>query len=251
MFRSSFRPSNRLAAFTCLSVFALGAACSSASAYTQSEAGASEANVQAIKARHAARWDFYGIGEVSSYHGQVVLSEGEDSLGAMIVSPDSYCGDIKIRFDAMALQPAAVLVASFAIENRSESGLTFPSNYDGNVDYMFDNLNMYNFILHASAHNRPGPFLRRFPGPEKKQVAAASEPYMETGKYHSIEVSRQGNDIALSIDGARVVAWQDETPLERGHFVLRVRGTAQERGAVLIRNLEVENTPDAETCSSR
>lgn len=248
MQRSNFWSLDGRAAFVCLSLLALSIAFPGFSVHADTNAGDGVTHVQPVKARHAARWPFYGTGKIDSYHGQVVMSEDENSLGAMIVSPDSYCGNIRIRFDAMALSPASVLVTSFAVQNRDGIGLDFPENYDGNVDYMFDNLSMYNFILHAAAHNRPGPFLRRFPGPEKKQVVAASRSYMETGKYHSVEVSRRGQDLSLLIDGESVLQWTDATPLERGHFILRVRGTAHERGAVLIRNLEVENDPHAETC---
>ena len=247
--RTRFGRFNRLAAFVSFSALALSAAMPGASALTQSGASEHDGHVEAFKARHVKKWDSYGVGLVDSYHNQLVLSEGEASLGAMVVSPESYCGDIKVSFDAMALQPAAVLVASLAVENLESDELSFPEDYDGNVDYMFDNLSMYNFILHPTAHNHPGPFLRRFPPIGDRLVAAAQEPYMEIGKYHSIEVSRQANDVSLSIDGARIFGWHDETPLERGHVILRVRGTAHERGGVLIRNLEVENQQNADECS--
>lgn len=124
-----------------------------------------------LRARHVARWPFYGIGKVDSDHSQVVLSEDDGSKGVMLVSPEPYCGDVTVRYDVHVLLRATVMITNLATMNTGETELTFPAHYDGNVDFMFESLDMYNFVYHGGAHNREGPFLRRLPTQGKKLLS--------------------------------------------------------------------------------
>ena len=203
---------------------------------------------ETFKARHVVKWQSYGIGKIASDHGQVLMSEAEGSKGIMLISPERYCGDTIVRFDVQPLLPATVLVTNLATQDVGRGSLTFPSDYDGQVDYMFDHLSMYNFIYHAAAHNRSGPFLRRFPDIDKSLLSPASEHYMQVGKYSAVEIGRIENRVWLSIDGRDVVEWFDPAPLPGGHVVLRLRGTAHERGAALFRNLRIANDRGNSDC---
>nr|WP_070959039.1 hypothetical protein [Hyphomonas sp. Mor2] len=216
----------------------------------QSDAGSVEADgsVTTFKARHVARWPFYGSGELSTYHSQIVMSESDDSVGVMLVSPNAYCGDIIVRFDVMPLRAATALVTNLATTSLDSEELTFPEGYDANVTYMFETPSMYNFIYHAAPHSREGPFLRRFPEPGNELLSPASEHFVEMGKYSSVEFGRVGSRVWFAVDGETAVEYHDDAPLQDGHVVLRIRGTAHERAGALFRDIEIENQPDPAIC---
>ena len=207
------------------------------------------AQTERIKARHMLNWAAYGAGEIAADHGQIIISEADESAGIMLVSPKSYCGDVILRYDTQVLNAATVMVTNLAVSGVNGSDLSFPNGYAADVQYMFDHLSMYNLVYHASAHNRPGPFLRRFPEPGRERMAVRTGHAVETGKYHAMEAGRVGDRVWLSVDGETVVEWQDSDPHTEGHIIFRIRGTAPEHAAALIRNVEIINRPDDATCS--
>lgn len=107
------------------------------------------------------------------------------------------------------------------------------------VDYLFKNVNMYMFAFHNAAHNKPGPFIRKYPEPGTKPIIESDKSYMRPGIYYKIEIGKTGKKIFFKIDDKTVLETSDPDPLQGGKIVLRIRGTAHETASCLIRNVKI------------
>jgi len=185
-------------------------------------------------------WTFYGNGtKLLEGHGQYLLKENpEESKGIGLISPKSYTTNVVMRYKAMALTPATVLVAILSASDQGEStNLTLPDNYDGNIKFWSGGCDNYFFAFHNAAHNYP-PFVRRF-DKERVMLDIAKKNVMHVDKYYAIEVGRKGDTIWLKIDGKTVLKYKDPKPYSGGHLGLRIRGTGGEYAACLIKDFEV------------
>lgn len=82
------------------------------------------------------QWSFYGEGfvAVDAQQGYMVLAETPGSKGVMLVSPESYDGDIVVSYQIRPLTPESVLVAVLSVSDRGavSAAFQFPEDYDGN-----------------------------------------------------------------------------------------------------------------------
>lgn len=186
-------------------------------------------------------WTFYGKGsKLLEGHGQYLLKEDPaDSKGVGLVSSQSYSTEVVMRYKVMALTPATILVAILSASDRGEStNLNLPENYDGTIKFWSGGCDNYFFAFHNAAHNWP-PFVRRF-DEKRTMLDVAKKNVMQVGKYYAIEVGRKKNVIWLKIDGKSVLKFKDPNPYSAGHLGFRIRGTAGEYAACLIKDLEIE-----------
>lgn len=185
-------------------------------------------------------WDFYGIGRAfSEVHNQFLICEGENSLGAMIVSPGNYGKEVVIRYKAMTLTPASVLVAILSASDHGVgTELTIPEGHNGSMPFWRDKVDCYFFAFRNAAHNF-APFVRRYPKNENSTLALAKENVMQCGMYHEIEVGRLGEKLWLKIDGSLIFETKDKNPLPAGKIAFRTRGTGGFKAAFLMKDLEI------------
>jgi hypothetical protein len=188
-----------------------------------------------------ASWDFYGEGTVlKESHGQVLLKEDEVSKGVVLVSPKSYSDHVIMRYKVMALTPATVLVAILnASDHGNSTDLTIPKDYDGRVQFWGAGCENYFFAFNTAAHNNP-PFVRKF---SKEQGRIILDKHkgniMQSGIYYQVEVGRKGTDLWMKVNGKTILKTKDPNPYSAGHVALRIRGTATEYAACLIKDLEI------------
>jgi len=187
-------------------------------------------------------WTQYGDGtHLPEGHGQYLLKENpHGSKGVGLISPESYSETVIMRYDVMALTPATVLVAILsASDNGDATSLTIPENYDGAINFWQAGCDNYFFAFHNAAHNFP-PFVRRFDKTNGRiMLDMAKKNVMQVGKYYKVEIGRKNNLIWLKIDGKTILKTKDPDPYTGGHLGLRIRGTASEYAACLIKNLEI------------
>lgn len=185
-------------------------------------------------------WDFYGIGKAfSEVHNQFLIGEDEKSLGAILVSPKSYGENVVIRYEAMTLTPASVLVAILSATNHGkDTPLTIPEDHNGAMPFWRDEVDCYFFAFSNAAHNFT-PFVRRYPKTENSTLASAKENVMQAGRYYKIEVGRIGKKLWLKVDGKLMFKTEDYDPLPGGKIAFRTRGTAGYKAAFLMKNLEI------------
>lgn len=184
-------------------------------------------------------WENSGKGQMAANHGQLVLSEIEKSAGYMIISPDSYGESVVMAFDVMTLNPATVLVVEMCASNKGDGQIELPEGYNGNVKYLFDNMEMYMFAFHNAAHNKPGPFVRKFPKPGAEPLAAANKNALTTGVFHHVEVGKESGNLWLKVDGKKVVRTEDNNYLKNGKLIFRIRGTAHELASCILKNMKI------------
>ena len=185
------------------------------------------------------KWKAFGQGIKAINHGQLIISEKQGSKGYMLVSPASYNKDVVMSFDVMSLNPATVLIVEMFASNKNGGQLEFPEGYDGNLKFLFNELDMYMIAFHNAAHNKPGPFIRKFPEPGMEPLAMAKKHALNTGVFHRVELERKGNIIWLKVDGKKKVVATDSGQLLAGKMILRIRGTAQEHASCIIRNMQI------------
>lgn len=186
------------------------------------------------------KWDEYGYGTRQGDHGQLLMSETDNSKGYMIVSPQTFGKEVRMSYDIMAMNAASVLVVELAAHKDDNLGLAFEESYNGNVKYMFDNLNMYMFAFHNAAHNKNGPFVRKWPVPGSEPLVKATSNVIQVGKYHHVELGIEDGFLFFEVDGKLVWNVEDPNPYEGGNVILRVRGTGPIKGACLIKNLKID-----------
>ena len=185
-------------------------------------------------------WNFYGIGKAfDEGHRQFCITEADESKGAMIVSPVRYGENVVVRYKAMTLTPAAVLVAILSANDiDSENALSIPKNYDGSMPLWMKKVNNYFFAFRNGPHNF-APFVRKYPEPGNQALASAKENVMHPGVYYDIEVGRAGGELWLKVDGKLLFKAVDSNPLPGGKIAFRTRGTAGFKAAFLMKDLEI------------
>lgn len=185
-------------------------------------------------------WDFWGIGKAfSSGGGQFCLTENDSTLGVVLISPDSYVGDVIIRYKTFALTSATVLVVMHSASDLdSDVSLSIPADYNGAMSLWVNEKDNYFYAFKNASHAYP-PFIRKYPVPGGDALVIANENLMLPGKYYSIELGRIANKLWLNIDGKKILETVDESMLPGGHIAFRVRGTAGFKAACLIKDLEI------------
>jgi len=188
-------------------------------------------------------WNFYGIGELAPMDAETMrMSEGEDSVGVMIISPKPYPGNVTLSYRVKALNSASVLVALLSVSDPGEpKTMTAPVGYDGNIQWLLEDEENYFFAFHNAAHNSK-PFIRRHPGGgmEGEVLAELAQNFMKPDVWYTIEAARNDGMISLNIDGVTVLEAIDPQPLSGGRVGIRVRGTAETRAHCLIRDVRVQ-----------
>ncbi|PXA03511.1 hypothetical protein DDZ13_11030 [Coraliomargarita sinensis] len=186
----------------------------------------------------AEEWNFYGKGSINFQNRMLYMEETPGSKGVMVVSPQSYEGDIILRYELMPMSAASVCVAIICASDPGEAeSLTLPENYDGSMGHWINSLDNYFFAFHNMAHDRK-PFGMRFP--TKSALGEHDDNVMRNGEFHSIEVGRKGKKLWLSVNGKRLFQGVDASPLQLGHIAFRIRGIPQQPASCLIRNVTIE-----------
>ena len=184
------------------------------------------------------KWSFHGQGLAVTRGDLFYIREADPSVGAMLISPNSFQGDVILRFEIMPMTAASVCVVILAASDAGESQeLTIPEDYDGNMGLWINQMDNYFFAFHNAAHDR-NPFLNRFPA--NKRLTIADSNAMRSGAFYRIEVGRKGKTLWFEVDGQRVLEAQDPKPLESGYIAFRIRGIDYEPAACLIRNVSIE-----------
>tara|TARA_B100000809_G_scaffold152662_1_gene150016 strand:- start:1032 stop:1739 length:708 start_codon:yes stop_codon:yes gene_type:complete len=184
-------------------------------------------------------WETFGLGSIEANHGQTIMHETKGSLGYMIVSSEIYKENVIVSYDVMTLNPATVLIVEMAAHNNDHFDLKLDASYDGNVKYLFENINMYMFAFHNAAHNKNGPFVRKYPKPGTTPLSEAKKNVLDVGKYHHVEIGMEEGKIWFKVDGKKIFKVKDATYHKGGKVIFRIRGTGHELASCIIKNLKI------------
>lgn len=197
-----------------------------------------QAEPKPIPVHELMNWHSAGQGTIGTFRDRALqMTEASESEGLMIVSPDSYGEQVVLRFSAMTLRPATVLVVMLSASDADGSGqLTIPDDFDGDLANWNSDASDYFFAFHNAPHFRY-PFIIRRHGDSAELLEEASRSYMTVGRWHEIECGRDGNRLWLTIDGKTVLDVEDPGPLEGGSVALRIRGSGTERASAFFKDL--------------
>jgi len=184
------------------------------------------------------KWQLLGKGSVfTSTNGQTCLMESENTQGVMLVSPAYYQGDVVVKYKALALTSASVFVTLLSATKTDAHALNIPEEYDGSMGFWINDAANY-FIAFKNAPHGATPFIAKNPG-FTTACTASEQDRMVAGVYYDIEVGKQGAKVWLSVDGQKILDWEDEAPIEGGHVALRLRGTAGLKASALIKDFVI------------
>jgi hypothetical protein len=186
----------------------------------------------------AEAWSFHGQGVRRMQNRMLYMAEAKESQGVMLISPESFAGDLVLRYEIMPLNPGTVAVALLSASDGGKGeALTLPPDYDGGMGVWTRDIHNYFFAFHNATHDRT-PFGVRFPS----GLALGEHPVnvMRSGEFSVIEVGRREGLLWLAINGVRLFEGRDDDPLPGGHIALRLRGIQGMPAAALIRNLTLE-----------
>lgn len=185
-------------------------------------------------------WNFWGMGKAfDAGNGQFCLMENDSTLGVTLISPDSYAGDLIIRYKTLALTPSTVLVVMHSASDKDSGGkLTIPEGHDGSQGIWVKDKDNYFYAFRNAPHNAT-PFIRKYPLPGNKPIGMYSENIMLPGIYYAVEIGKIDDQLWLSINNNRIIETSDENILPGGHIAFRVRGSAGLKAACLIKDLEI------------
>ena len=130
------------------------------------------------------------------------------------------------------------MVINMSSTMRESSSLVFPPSSDGNVKYLFDNLNMYMFVYHNAAHNKPGPFIRRYPLPGREPIVSLFNE--QHTPVRCITLKREKNNkLWFKVDGKLVLETTDFEAHTQGKITLRIREKAFKHAGTIIKNMKI------------
>ena len=187
------------------------------------------------------RWTVVGIGavQVDGAEKAIRLSEGKDSKGITLVSPERFERNIILRFAAKPLQAKGVNVLLLSISDKETGGQPgLPSPSDGNMGFWTSgNVSNYLAAFHTGFH-QPNSFIKRNTGEvmisEAKDIATAEA-------WYDVEFGRKETKLWLKINGTRVCEGEDKSPaaLGGGAVGFRLRGPGDGTYSCLIRDVRI------------
>ena len=95
------------------------------------------------------------------------------------------------------------------------------------------------FAFHNAAHNKTGPFVRKYPEPGKLPLIQAKKNALEVGKYHHVEIGIEEDNIWFRVDGKIIFKAKDEVYYKGGKVILRIRGTGHEQASCIMKNVKI------------
>lgn len=195
---------------------------------------------QTVTVQDLSGWSFWGMGKAfDAGNGQFCLMENDSSLGVTLISPDSYQGDVIVRYKTLALTASTVLVAMHSASDKGAGGtLTIPQGHNGNMGLWINEKDNYFYAFRNAPHNAT-PFIRKYPVMGNEPIGSYPENIMLPGIYYDIELGRIGDTLWLSINDAKIIETADNEMFPGGHIAFRVRGSAGLKAACLIKDLEI------------
>ena len=195
------------------------------------------------------QWRVLGIGGKSLLaDGNVLmLTEGKESKGVVLLSPQTYGPDVAVRFKAMPMQYKGVCVVILNASNvATGKPIDIPKNYDGDFNPWQSwkgAIRSYIFAFHTGFH-QPYAFVTRNPGFHFLQKA---EDQATTQRWYEMEIGCVRGKLWMNIDGHAVLRAADRgAAMPGGHIGLRLRGPGDGSFSCRYKDLEIDEIERAE-----
>lgn len=195
-----------------------------------------------ISVHDLAQWRLLGIGEaeVIPEKQALRLTEGPDSKGVVLLSPEKYGREIVIKFMAKPLQHEGIIVVFLSASAIKGEEIEVPDGYDGSFAFWIApdaSVQSYAYAFHTGYH-QPNAFLKRNPG--SIELTSAKDIATEE-VWYQVEIGRDGSRLWLNIDGKAVIEASDAGQgLPPGHIGLRLRGPGDGSFSCLFKNFVIE-----------
>jgi lysophospholipase L1-like esterase len=173
-----------------------------------------------------AQWPIFGAGTVAAtQENLIVLTEGKDSEGVVLLSPEEFPANIVLRFKIRPNQFEGVLMAMLCASPLQGDAISVPEGYKGAMGFWNGpkaEVRNFLFAFHTGYH-QPMAFLNRNPG--EGGLNRHTDPAAEQ-RWYEVEVGRRESRVWLKIDGE--VALESNEPgnarLPAGRVGFRLRG---------------------------
>ena len=201
--------------------------------------------------KDVADWKLLGKGSVKIVdEGMLKLSEGSDSKGVVLLSPQKYPANTMLSFSFKPLQHKGIGVVLHSVSDINGQEVNVPENYDGNLNFWRSkntSVQNYIFTFHTAFHQQrqqhapyPVALLRRNPG--FIELGKGKDTVIDEG-WHRIEIGRQETTLWLSVDGNLVFKINDpRQALPGGHIGLRLRGPGDGSFSSLYKDFAIKSS---------
>ena len=197
----------------------------------------------AIPAADLAKWSLFGAGTISlTAENSIVLTEGENSEGIVLLSPNKFPADLVLRYKVRPNQFEGVLLALLCVSPLQGNIISVPDGYRGAMNFWNGpDSAVYNFLFafHTGYH-QPMAFLNRNPGEGSlnRQTDQAKEQ-----RWYEVEAGRRGSHVWLKIDGTLLLESNDSenAALPAGRAGFRLRGPGDGSFSAEIKDVEIQS----------
>lgn len=191
-----------------------------------------------------AAWALHGVGDVKDKGDHVVLREGEDSLGVVLLTPERFGDRAVLRYWVKPNQHEGVLLAMLAVSGRDGGDLVVPEDHRGAMAFWNGpDAQGVNFMaaFHTGYH-QPEAFMRRNPG--GVDLARTLDPATKE-RWYEVEFGREGSRVWLRIDGELLLESEETRNRDPGggRVGFRLRGPGDGTFSAKIRDVRVSGMP--------
>ena len=194
-----------------------------------------------IPSSELSMWTTYGEGSVAlSENDGIVLSEGKNSLGVVLLSPVEFSRDVVLRYKIRPNQFQGILLAMLCVSPLDGEMITVPEGYTGALGFWSGpetKVRNFLFAFHTGYH-QPMAFLNRNPG--DVSLDRQTDPATEQ-RWYEVEAGRRDSHVWLKIDGKVVLESNDpgNAGLPAGRVGFRLRGPGDGSFSAAIKNVNI------------
>lgn len=185
-------------------------------------------------------WKVAGNGTVKTIaeENAVRVTEGLNSKGITLISPDSYGRNVVMTFSVKPERREGVCVVFLSAADKDTGDISAELNSDGGIGYWTgETVQNYMFAFHTAYH-QPNIFIKKNPG--GNEIVQTTDVAGDE-KWYDIEIGRAGTRLWMKVDG--ITAVEDSDPdgkgLPDGYIGIRLRGPGDGSFSCLFKNLKI------------
>ena len=185
----------------------------------------------------AEEWEMFGEGVKKSQNGILLLQEGRNSRGLVLLNPEIYGKKVVLSFEIMPLNPLSVFSVFLSVTDKDEEeSLTVPYRYDGGMKFWKNKTRGYLFRFGNAVDNELPGFWKF---PDMVELGRGEENGIIPGIFNKVEIGRKRDKFWLLLNGKEVMRVGDFHDYDAGCIGFRLSGAFGRKGECLLRNIRI------------
>lgn len=199
---------------------------------TVSSCGQTSAKQEKITPEELATWQTFDKGKSTIQDDELIVEETEGSDGYFLISPKVYDKDFMLNYKVKAMSESTVLITLFSvIRNDREEAFVLPPDTatPREVWGWRSGMQHYNLTFNNKSHGNKPFFFKNISPDSRGFNERLSENIVEVGKWYDVEIGKKENRLWFKLNNEIYFDIKDLNPLEEGHLIFRISGTAGEK----------------------